>query len=87
MTKETKQKNKKIKKDRSKKVLIALFILVILEVIMIPLLVYSRIVKIFPVIAFLIIPTLLAIFILLLCRNAIKDFNNKKEKIIGITQK
>jgi len=73
------KKGKKIKKDCSKYVLMVLFGLMILEVIMIPLLVYARIVKLFPVICFLVLPTLLGIGILLLSRNSTIDFNRKNK--------
>lgn len=73
------KKDKKIKRDCSKYVLIALFVLMILEVIMIPFLVYARIVKLFPVICFLVLPTLLGIGILLLSRNSTIDFNRRNK--------
>lgn len=81
MSKEKKIKKNKVKKDPRKVALIILIVLVILEIIMIPLLVYAKIVKPLPVIMFLVIPTLLAIGILLLCRNALVDYNRRIEKM------
>lgn len=80
MKKNKKQTKPKVKKDYSKQVLIVLFILVIIEVIMVPLLIYAKIIKLLPVIFFLVIPSLLALAILLLSRNSTIDYNRKLEK-------
>ena len=76
-----KEKKIKEKKEVSKIILIILFILVILEVIMVPVLVYSKIIKTLPVIFFLVLPTLLAIGILLLSRNSLVDYKRRQEKM------
>lgn len=75
------KKDKKEKMEISKIILIVLFILVILEVIMVPLLVYAKIIKVLPVVFFLVLPTLLAIGILLLSRNSLVDFKRRQEKL------
>ena len=80
MKKNKKQKETKVKKDYSKILLTALLILVVIEVIMIPLLVYAKIIKILPVVFFLVIPSLLALAVLLLSRNSTIDYNRKLEK-------
>ena len=81
MKKDKKVKKVKEKKDISKIVLIILFVLVILEVIMVPLLVYAKIIKTLPVVFFLVLPTLLAIGILLLSKNSLVDYKRRQEKI------
>ena len=83
MKKEKKVKKVKGKKDVSKIILIVLFVLVILEVVTIPLLIYAKIIKALPIIFFLVIPTLLAIAILLLSRNSLIDYKIRKEMLTG----
>lgn len=77
-----KNKNNKKKMETSRLMLYILFGLLLLEIISIPLLIYARIIKILPVIVFLIIPTLGAIGIFLLCRSSLNDFNRKKRKLL-----
>lgn len=82
MSKDSKKvKTQKTKKDKNQIVLLLLLILVIAEVIMVPIMIYSKIVKPLPIIMFLVIPTLLAIGILLLSRNALIDYKRKQEKL------
>lgn len=81
MKNKNKEKKVKGKKDVNKTILITLFVLVILEVVTIPLLIYAKITKVLPVIFFLVIPTLLAIAILLLSRNSLIDYKIRKEKL------
>lgn len=71
----------KKKKDVNKILLIVLFVLLGLEVLFIPLLVLAEVKKILPIIAFLVIPTLLAIGIVFLSRNCFNSYEKKKEKI------
>lgn len=73
----------KKKKDVNKILLVVLFVLLGLEVLFIPLLVLAEVKKILPIIAFLVIPTLLAIGIVFLSRNCFNSYENKKEKIKG----
>jgi len=81
-----KKKNKKVKKikknsDWNKILLITMLVLLVIGVVLIPLLVYSEIKTVLPIIAFLVLPVLFGIVILLLSRNCITDYNNKKEII------
>lgn len=75
------QKNKK-KKDWNKIFLIILLALLILEIILIPCLVYAEVKKVLPIVFFLIIPTVFAIIILILSRNCSTDFEKKRKKVI-----
>ena len=75
-------KKKKVKKDISLPMLIALVILIGLFLVFIPLLVFSGIKKILPVILFFVLPVISAIVILLLSRSSLISYNNKKNKII-----
>lgn len=70
-----------VKKDKSKIVMIVLTVLLILEILLIPCLVYAEVRKVLPIVGFLILPTLLGIFILLISRNCSKDYQKKLEKI------
>jgi len=83
MTKKENKKVKKIKKNRdwNKILLITMLVLLVIGVVLIPLLVYSEIKTVLPIIAFLVLPVLFGIVILLLSRNCITDYNNKKERI------
>lgn len=80
MKKEKKVVEKK-KKDWNKICLISMLVLLALEVVLIPLLVYAEVRRLLPVIAFLIIPTLFGIVILLLSRNCAVDYENKKNRL------
>ena len=71
----------KKKKTASEKLIIVLFVLLGLELVFIPLLVLAEIRRIIPVVAFLIIPTLLALGIVFLSRNCFNSYERKKEKI------
>ena len=77
---EKKQKNK-VKKDWNKILLISMIVLLVLEVVLIPCLVYAEVKKVLPIIAFLVIPTVFGIVILLLSRNCAIDFEKKKERL------
>lgn len=74
-------KKNKVKKDWNKILLIIMLILLALEVVLIPCLVYAEVKKILPIVAFLIVPTLFGIIILLLSRNCTVDFEKKKERL------
>lgn len=84
MNDENKKTVKKTKKkiETSRLMLYILFGLLLVEVIMIPLLIYARIIKILPVIFFLLLPTVGGVCILLLCRSSLNDFNRKKKKLL-----
>ena len=71
----------KKKKSLSEKFIIVLYVLLGLEIVSIPLLVIAEVKKILPIIAFLVVPTLLAIGIVLLSRNCFNSYEKKKEKI------
>lgn len=72
---------KKEKKDWNKILLVILLVLLALEVVLIPLLVYSEVKRLLPIVAFLIIPTLFGIVILLLSRNCTIEYAKKKERL------
>ncbi len=74
---------KKVKnaKDWNKILLITMLILLLLEIILIPCLVYAEVKRILPIVAFLIVPTLFGIVILLLSRNCTTDFEKKKSRL------
>ncbi len=72
------KKERKEKKPKSKKILIFLFILVGLEICMIPCFIYAGMNQWFPITMFLLIPTISAIVILLLSRNTLKESERKK---------
>lgn len=72
---------KKEKKDWNKILLFILLVLLALEVVLIPLLVYSEVKRLLPIVAFLIIPTLFGIVILLLSRNCTIEYAKKKERL------
>ena len=75
-------KNKKVStKDWNKIWLITLLILLALEIVLIPCLVYAEVKRVLPIIAFLILPTLCGIIILLLSRNCTVDYQKKKERL------
>lgn len=69
------------KRDWNKIILIILLILLALEVVLIPLLVYSEIKTVLPIIFFLIFPTLCGLVILYLSRNCAVDYEKKKAKV------
>ena len=81
-----KVKNKKVttKKDWNKIWLITLLVLLSLEIVLIPCLVYAEVKRILPIIAFLILPTLFGIVIIYLSRNCTVDYKNKKERLSKI---
>lgn len=70
----------KQKKNWNKIWLITLLILLALEVTLIPCLIFAEVKRLLPVIFFLILPTLFGIVVLLLSRNCVADYNNKKNK-------
>lgn len=80
MKKEKKVVEKK-KKDWNKIWLIILLVLLALEVVLIPLLIYAEVKRVLPIVAFLVIPTLFGIVILLLSRNCAVDFEKKKSRL------
>lgn len=65
-------------KKIDKRLLIALMILAILELIFIPILVLSGIKKILPIIAFIIIPVILSGLIFMFSRSSMIDVEKKK---------
>jgi len=74
-------KNKKVlTKDWNKIWLITLLILLGLEVVLIPCLVYAEVKRVLPIIAFLVLPTLFGIVILYLSRNCTVDYEKKLER-------
>ncbi|MDD3241807.1 MAG: hypothetical protein PHQ64_03400 [Bacilli bacterium] len=69
-----------MKKDKSKKIFIFGLILVILELIFIPILIFSGIKKILPIIFFLVIPLLLTILIYFVGKGMVIDIKKKQQK-------
>ena len=80
MKKEKKEVIKK-KKDWNKILLITMLVLLALEVVLIPCLVYAEVKRVLPIVAFLIFPTVFGIVILYLSRNCTVDFEKKKERL------
>lgn len=78
-------KNKKVStKDWNKIWLITLLILLALEVVLIPCLVYAEVKRLLPILAFLVLPTVFGIVILFLSRNCTVDYEKKKEKLSNV---
>jgi len=77
---EAASKKKANKMDVVEKVLLALLILVILELLMIPAFVYAGMNQIFPIIMFIVLPTVFAIVILLLSRNTLMESKRKARR-------
>lgn len=75
------EKKNKNKKDWNKIWLIVLLVLLALEIVLIPLLVYAEVKRALPIVAFLVIPTLFGIVILLLSRNCTVDYQKKRERL------
>jgi len=76
------KEKKKNKKDIDKILLIALGILFICVIILIPFIFFAEVKKFLPIIAFIVIPLLLAAVIVLLSRNCLVEYNKKKKNII-----
>ena len=80
--KKDKKNVQKNKKDWNKILLIILLVLLCLEVVLIPCLIYAEVKKFLPILAFLILPTICGIIVLLLSRNKAErnnsNFNNNK---------
>lgn len=72
---------KKSKKDWDKIWLIVLLVVILLEISIIPCLVYSEVKRLLPVVFFLILPVACGIIVLLLSRNCTIDFQNKKRRL------
>lgn len=72
--------NTKTKMNWNKIWIVTLLILLALEVILIPCLIFAEVKRLLPVIFFLILPTLFGIVVLLLSRNCVVDYNKKKSK-------
>lgn len=73
--------NVKNNKDWNKIILITLLVLLLIEIVLIPCLIYAEVKKVLPIIAFLVLPTLCGIVILLLSRNCSNDYSNKKDRL------
>ena len=74
-----KPKKEKVVKDRSellKKLLIVFTVLLVVELILIPFLYLAEVKKILPIMAFIIIPTICGICMLLLARNCTFEYNS-----------
>ena len=76
------EKKNKTKKDWNKTWLIILLVLLAIEIVLIPLLVYAEVKRVLPIIAFLIVPTLFGIVILCLSKNCSVDYEKKRERLI-----
>lgn len=79
--KKDKKNVQKNKKDWNKILLIILLVLLCLEVVLIPCLIYAEVKKFLPILAFLILPTTCGIIVLLLSRNCTVDYQKKKERL------
>lgn len=76
-----KEKSKRSSKDWNKILLISLLVLLALEIVLIPCLVYAEVKKVLPIVSFLILPTLCGVVVLLLSRNCTIDYQKKKERL------
>ncbi len=79
---QNKKSNKVVKRNWNQILLITLFILLALEIILIPCLVYAEVKRLLPIVFFLILPTLFGIVVLFLSRNCTSDFERKKERLL-----
>ena len=79
--KKDKKNVQKNKKDWNKILLIILLVLLCFEVVLIPCLIYAEVKKFLPILAFLILPTICGIIVLLLSRNCTVDYQKKKERL------
>lgn len=75
------KKKEKKNKDWNKILLILMLVLLALEIVLIPLLIYAEVKKILPIIAFLVIPTVFGIIVLYLSRNCTIDYEKKKTRL------
>lgn len=71
-------------RDWNKILLISMLILLALETVLIPCLIYAEVKRMLPVIFFLVIPTVFAIIILYLSRNCTIDYQKKKMRLSKI---
>ena len=69
------------KKDKTQTLVIILLVLLALEIVLIPCLVYAEVRRLLPVIAFLILPTVFGIVVILLIHNCTNDYEHKKERL------
>ena len=76
------EEKKKNKKDLDKILLITLFALFACVIILIPFIFYAEVKKLLPIVAFIVIPLLLAAIIVLLSRNCLVEYNKKRKNII-----
>lgn len=83
MEKNIKKKNKSTK-DWNKIWLITLLVLLLIEICLIPCLVYAEVKTVLPIIAFLVLPTVFGIFVLYLSRNCTVDYQKKRERLIKL---
>ncbi len=79
---QNKKSKKVVKRNWNQILLITLLILLALEIILIPCLVYAEVKRLLPIVFFLILPTLFGIVVLLLSRNCTSDFERKKERLL-----
>lgn len=79
---QNKKSKKVVKRNWNQILLITLLILLALEVVLIPCLVYAEVKRLLPIVFFLILPTLFGIVVLLLSRNCTSDFERKKERLL-----
>ncbi len=73
--------NKKEQKNGNKILLIIMLILLVLEIVLIPCMIYAEVKRLLPIVAFLIVPTVLGIIVLWLSRNCTVDYENKKSRL------
>lgn len=82
--KETKKSKIGTKKKRNWNniIMLCLLVLLLLEFILIPFLIYAEVKRILPIVAFLILPTVFGIVILCLSRMCTIDYKKRKENMI-----
>jgi len=77
-----KKNTKKKKIDIVDRILVTLLILFVLELLMIPGFVYAGMNQIFPIVMFVVLPTVFALIILLLSRNTLMESRKKARRKI-----
>lgn len=75
------EKREKTNKDWNKILFISMLILLAVEIVLIPCLIYAEVKKILPIIAFLVIPTIFGIIVLYLSRNCTMDYEKKRVRL------
>lgn len=79
MKKEKLKKLKKVKKDYTKVLLIALYVLLGIDIVMIPLYILAEVKPFVGIFMFILIPLTFACLVALLSKNCVDSYNRKKK--------